>query len=794
MTLAEFLSFKKFDIEEDIINNPTSFTVDSLTQAIKDSIYLLRPIRSSSQRTAKVIKSIMEQYMKKRGIGWYYDESNDRVPDSWVYDRTIESDILKLWLYRFSEQNLSYNNAYNALVPYLNTGNAFPVNLRQIEDTELIEFIRKDKEEEIQYEKFERQLAQEYATITRPLSTSFPSFRMFTALKLKRKPFELKNALEADFFEFNTMIDLVPNNESDRQNMKDQLESFSIQYPDWNFGVEESKEIVSNVQDGRRDEILYNTICKLKDLKSDHNYRNLTLELDDYIKQLEAVNNKAKSDTIIKNQPDQDFQKTIESIYPTKDQFIECDVLSECDELFEEHKRNFNHTKQKTISIPAFIEKEIKDLEAHRDDVNPPKTVTFKKAINLYPFYIHGWESAISGIFSVPNNIHKFYPEIIDLCYTINNGIEPTIEFLESLSKVAMEEAIEGMADAKYYYWLKDIEKSNDLEKTTPVLVNTNIVLKGIEVVLSIEDKLMIIKYLFEIQIEAKVKANFIRIFTKYQSWEENPNFKAECLALPINEPVHKKSIKVIENLSDEIIALFYKLSNYSYGFDDNLEYTILVTPKGQRIQKFHLIQKSTDHKDKFHYIDGKWWPYHEPKLSKEEKIKQSEEIMEFWRKNEEENPGFIMVENDTLFDLAVQISSFIKERVLLISNNKTIDSEFEETLEKVFPTIVISKYDPDKIFNQCISKKVIKCDKDIFDAYLVSGTGSLEAKIKWLFQGGNKAQLRAFMNKITGENVKPAQLNKIFEVNKVNSNDDPAKLSSDLEQILILSPIKKVK
>lgn len=131
------------------------------------------------------------------------------------------------------------------------------------------------------------------------------------------------------------------------------------------------------------------------------------------------------------------------------------------------------------------------------------------------------------------------------------------------------------------------------------------------------------------------------------------------------------------------------------------------------------------------------------------------------------------------------------------ISDNNYISDDFEPPQEierKVKFTIDANKYDPDKIFNQCISKKVFKCDKDIFDAWLVDGTGSLTGKIRWLFQGGNKAQLRAFMNKITGANVKPAQLNKIFDVIKVDSHDNPGILCTELEQILILSPIKKEK
>ncbi|MEI6753703.1 MAG: hypothetical protein WCK78_11100 [Paludibacter sp.] len=81
-----------------------------------------------------------------------------------------------------------------------------------------------------------------------------------TAVKLKKQPAQLKKALSDDFSEFNSMIDSLPNNETDRQKMIDQLESFLVQYPDWNFEVGESKKIVSVVQDGQRDEIIYNTI------------------------------------------------------------------------------------------------------------------------------------------------------------------------------------------------------------------------------------------------------------------------------------------------------------------------------------------------------------------------------------------------------------------------------------------------------------------------------------------------------------------------------------------------------
>ncbi len=886
MILAEFLSFKKFDIEEDIINNPTSFTVDSLTQAISDSINLLKPIRPSSQRTAKVIKSIMEKHMKKLEIGWYYDELNNRVPDTWVYERTIESDILKLWLYRFSEQNLSYNNTYNALVPYLNTGNAFPINLRQIEDAELIQQIANDeaeeqkanstkkteellieiddkikysvetshgpvegnskelvdilakaisempkielydyslKDEEIDkyitnkglakfyddilsfevdklilslegfkildlfmiidsictlikenhnritfvtnkikelfkelkskeldnllilegvkewfseceledsdlgarqifnfvhrlqvsnlagyflfgYNKPElkpfnnylhntwmgkfmienaeivaneksnsnnvnlkndfvensetltektinsedasvkKQLAQEFAAITRPLSTSFPSFRTYAALKLKKQPAQLKKALLDDFNEFNLMIDLVPNNESERQNMIDQLDSFSIQYPDWNFDIEESKKIVMDLNDGRRDEIIYNTICNLNDLKSNHDYRNLIFDLDKYINSIQLKNNKSNG--------------TI--------------------------KANINSTSNK-----------IEPLKYNK--------LTLPEVI-----FNHFW------------SFGTFY--------------ESTKQVFPPFSNE--DEYLDNDIYYSYFYDVKDLEFFKNL------MVNSELWTKPKYPQITTFDLMPVIM-------------PYAKGFTKGYSDFTNG----------IKKPTE------LFNLTDTDIA--YKVFERVY------------VDKEKETERFYLLDWIISNKTKSGLATN--------------------------------------IDSNTLFRLGVYNGEFFKAWELILANpmkfeqffkskepinGQVIDSikvneekteqsnadETDDSIKIVDHTIDISKYDPEKIFNQCISKKVFKCEKDIFNAWLVNGNGSLTGKIKWLFQGGNKAQLRAFMNKITGENVKPAQINKIFEVAKVNSNDNPGKLSSDLEQILILSPIKKVK
>jgi hypothetical protein len=70
------------------------------------------------------------------------------------------------------------------------------------------------------------------------------------------------------------------------------------------------------------------------------------------------------------------------------------------------------------------------------------------------------------------------------------------------------------------------------------------------EAIINIEDRLTIIKALFEICIEAKVFPENIFISTLNQRWGKFTNFRAESLSLLINEPRNKKTIEIICNYS----------------------------------------------------------------------------------------------------------------------------------------------------------------------------------------------------------------------------------------------------
>lgn len=144
MKIDDFLEFNKYDLEDCIANNPTTFTVESLIPALKDIIIILEELRTSKGRTENAIRDILKRHKRKKTIGGYYDESGNKVPDTFIYERTVESDIFQMWLVRFIDLNESYYYAYNAIVPYCNEESGFPINLKDVTQKELMEAIRLD--------------------------------------------------------------------------------------------------------------------------------------------------------------------------------------------------------------------------------------------------------------------------------------------------------------------------------------------------------------------------------------------------------------------------------------------------------------------------------------------------------------------------------------------------------------------------------------------------------------------------------------------------------------------------
>jgi len=114
-------------------------------------------------------------------------------------------------------------------------------------------------------------------------------------------------------------------------------------------------------------------------------------------------------------------------------------------------------------------------------------------------------------------------------------------------------------------------------------------------------------------------------------------------------------------------------------------------------------------------------------------------------------------------------------------SDNKSLNQSYineNDKRDKIFPIIDIKKYDVDLIYRIC-NKRIFKCDRNTFDSFLVSGVGSI-IKIKWIdTKWGCKAQLRAFVNEITSQLVKPKPINLMFNC-EIDSDTTVGKLNNE--------------
>jgi hypothetical protein len=118
-------------------------------------------------------------------------------------------------------------------------------------------------------------------------------------------------------------------------------------------------------------------------------------------------------------------------------------------------------------------------------------------------------------------------------------------------------------------------------------------------------------------------------------------------------------------------------------------------------------------------------------------------------------------------------------------------DKRESDKRDKMFPIIDKQKYDADLIYKIC-NRKIFKCDRNTFDSFLVSGAGSI-IRIKWLdTKWGCKAQLRAFINEITGQLVKPKPINLMFNC-EIDSDTTVGKLNNEIFVLLKLCRIQKV-
>jgi hypothetical protein len=149
--------------------------------------------------------------------------------------------------------------------------------------------------------------------------------------------------------------------------------------------------------------------------------------------------------------------------FPNPTQFEEFDCEDEYKERLDSYVQSFNRRRERTVNILALIDSELKSLEERKDGINSPIITKSLDGIDLYPLFKQGWDWAISGLGCIVlNNSYKWCPEIKEQISAKYSEQDPPPNYFEVFSKISMEEVIEGMACAKYYYWLKDQENEKD--------------------------------------------------------------------------------------------------------------------------------------------------------------------------------------------------------------------------------------------------------------------------------------------------------------------------------------------
>ena len=167
---------------------------------------------------------------------------------------------------------------------------------------------------------------------------------------------------------------------------------------------------------------------------------------------------------------------SIKDAYPDKDQFKEYSVECECNNLLNVLISDFETRIKKSINQTDFIENEIKRLLELRDNIDQSgisHSGFYDRTIKLFPFFKSGWDRLVSGLgFVATNNEYKFHPDLL-LIECVFNQSNHQKNYFQKLSKIAINSIIDGMAHAKYYYWLREGEFKKDKNETDAINLPT---------------------------------------------------------------------------------------------------------------------------------------------------------------------------------------------------------------------------------------------------------------------------------------------------------------------------------
>lgn len=247
------------------------------------------------------------------------------------------------------------------------------------------------------------------------------------------------------------------------------------------------------------------------------------------------------------------------------------------------------------------------------------------------------------------------------------------------------------------------------------------------ESIVNVEDRLSLIKFLFELMDEAKVFTADIYFDTTYQKWDIASNFRVECLSLAISDPRHKKTINTIKKLTEDIISLSKKIESHRV-VNDVFHYRFTCKTAGNKLIEYKLIKKKFDFEkeadDEFEYIDGQWFPYNENPY-----------------KNNRSIQNRIFSWSFLLSDFAFEINQFIIDRILLdgvntktesnhIQHQSVATSKQYETQNLVFESLSrMQPYERMQYYLYTIQPYILK--DNILDNNQLTNEGAAKMQIK---------------------------------------------------------------
>jgi len=194
------------------------------------------------------------------------------------------------------------------------------------------------------------------------------------------------------------------------------------------------------------------------------------------------------------------------------------------------------------------------------------------------------------------------------------------------------------------------------------------------ETIINVENRLRAIKSIFELMIQAETFSVFVHIDDLYNEWER-VNFRAECLAIPLNDERNKKTINVIRDLADDCRRLYRKALRYQ---NEAVDCRIICKVAGGQLMRATFTREVGDNPKEQFFDDSGWMIYKEGKFVKQsEQTKRQAKIFL--------QSMYKMFDSDSFYLFAQQVSEFINNRVMLADDKPQATKMDLDLLDELF-------------------------------------------------------------------------------------------------------------